>query len=220
VAFWVTIIIHRPMDDEYNPECQARKSRSRCLGHSKAEKAESHDRIVQTAAARFREAGVEGVGVADLMQQAGLTHGGFYRHFASRDALVAEAIERALSEGARAIDAVANREGASLAALVDAYLSDAHRDGVATSCAVTTLAADVARCNGRARTAYTRQVGAYLDLLGKLIQGDTPGARRAKAITALSALVGAISMARAVNDEALSHEILRSAAQELKARFA
>lgn len=189
------------------------------MGHSQADKAESHDRIVRVAAARFRENGVDGMGVADLMRDAGLTHGGFYRHFASRDELVAEAIECALDDGARAVDAVAKLRESPLAALVDAYLSMAHRDDLATSCAVTTLAADVARCNDQARSAYTRQVRAYLELLIRLIAGDKRRSRRTKAIAALSTLVGAVSMARAVNDEKLSREILKSAADELKAQL-
>jgi TetR/AcrR family transcriptional repressor of nem operon len=189
------------------------------VGHSRAAKAESHDRIVQVAATRFRENGVEGVGVADLMKDAGLTHGGFYRHFASRDELVAEGIEHALNEGARAVAAVAQVQECPLDALVDAYLSPAHRDALATSCAVTTLAADVARANQKARSAYTRQVGIYLGLLTKLISDSTPKARRRKALAALSTLVGAVSMARAVNDDKLSREILTSVAEELKAAF-
>jgi TetR/AcrR family transcriptional repressor of nem operon len=171
------------------------------------------------AAARFREAGVDGIGVADLMKDAGLTHGGFYRHFDSRDELVAEAIERALRDGGRVVEAVANSKQFPLATLVDAYLSTAHRDGLATSCAVTTLAGDVARSNDRARSAYTLQVGTYLELLIKLIPGNRQRSRRIKAIAALSTLVGAVSMARAVNDERLSREILQSAADELKAQL-
>ncbi len=106
-----------------------------------------------------------------------------------------------------------------MAALVDAYLSTTHRDELATSCAVTTLAADVARSNDRARSAYTRQVGMYLDLIAKMIVGERQRSRRMKAIAALSTLVGAVSMARAVNDEKLSREIPRSAADELKAQL-
>jgi TetR/AcrR family transcriptional repressor of nem operon len=189
------------------------------MGHSRAVKDQHHERIVQVAAARFREAGVGGVGVADLMKDAGLTHGGFYRHFASRDELVVAAIERALGQGSRAVEAVAKIKGAPLAAVVDGYLSAAHRDALATSCAVTTLAADVARSNDRARSAYTRQVGIYLELLTRLIAGNKQKARRRKAIAALSTLIGALSMARAVNDEELSQEILRSAADELKAQL-
>lgn len=194
------------------------------MGHSKADKAESHDRIVRVASARFREIGVDGIGVADLMKEAGLTHGGFYRHFASRDELVAEAIERALRDGSQgAFDAVASSKlgkQALLFALVDWYLSIGHRDGLATSCAVTSLAADVARSNERARSAYTRQVGAYLELFVKLIDGDKPKARRTKAIAAWTAMVGAVSMARAVNDDKLSREILKTAADDVKARLA
>lgn len=192
------------------------------MGHSKANKAESRDRVVRTAAARFRESGIDGIGVADLMKEAGLTHGGFYRHFASRDELVAEAVERALLDGGRAVQAVENLQqppAAVLALLVDGYLSAAHRDSLATSCAVTTLAGDVARSNERARSAYTQQVGSYLALLTKLIAGEKQKSKRMKAIAALSTLVGAVSMARAVNDEKLSREILKSAADALKAQF-
>lgn len=190
------------------------------MGHSKAEKAKSHQRIVKTAAARFRETGVDGVGVADLMKEAGLTHGGFYKHFGSRDELVAEAVECALRDGGQAVAAIANSKKdrkTVFAALVDAYLSLVHRDGLATSCAVTTMANDVARGNRRARTAYTRQVAIYLEVFGKLIAGTKPKSKRIKAIAALSTLVGAVAMSRAVNDEKLSREILKSAADELKA---
>ncbi|WP_434386653.1 TetR/AcrR family transcriptional regulator [Melittangium boletus] len=190
------------------------------MGHSREDKAESHEHIVRVAAARFREAGVDGVGVAELMKEAGLTHGGFYRHFASREELVAEAVERALSDGsARALSVLTGTARNPLAALVDAYLSAVHRDQLASSCAVTTLAGDVARSNERARAAYTRQVDTYLELLTKHITAGEPGARRTRAIAALATLVGAVSMARAVNDEKLSREILKSAAEELKARL-
>jgi TetR/AcrR family transcriptional repressor of nem operon len=158
------------------------------------------------------------VGVADVMRDAGLTHGGFYRHFESRDELVAEAVERALHDGGQAMAAVAESPVDPLAAVIDAYLSVAHRDNLATSCAVTTLAGDVAHSTPRARAAYTNQVGVYIDLLLRLLPPGNQG--RATAITALSTLVGAVSMARAVNDEALSREILSSAASELKAQLA
>ncbi len=189
------------------------------MGHSKADKAKSHERIVRVAADRFRETGVDGIGVADLMKDAGLTHGGFYRHFDSRDELVAEAVERALQDGSQAVAAIAQIKQAPLNAVIDGYLSLAHRDGIANSCAVTTMAADVARSSERARTAYTQQVGTYLDLLTALIPGEKEKSKRMKAIAALSALVGAVSMARAVNDDKLSREILKSAADELKAQL-
>ena len=128
------------------------------MGHSKASKREHHEAIVGVAASRFREDGIERVGVADLMHDAGLTHGGFYRHFESRDQLVGEAVERALHDGGQAMAAVAESPHDPLAAVIDAYLSISHRDNLGTSCAVTTLAGDVARSNPRARAAYTDQV--------------------------------------------------------------
>jgi TetR/AcrR family transcriptional repressor of nem operon len=189
------------------------------MGHSRANKRAHHEQIVGVAASRFREDGVDRVGVAELMHDAGLTHGGFYRHFESRDELVSEAVERALHDGGQAMAAVAESPDDPLAAVIDAYLSVAHRDGLGTSCAVTTLAADVARSNPRARAAYTRQVGVYIEMLVRLLPPGPGDQRRATAITALSTLVGAVSMARAVNDEALSRKILASAASERKAQL-
>ena len=190
------------------------------MGHSRANKRKHHEQIVGVAASRFREDGVDRVGVADLMHDAGLTHGGFYRHFESRDELVAEAVERALHDGGQAMAAVAESPQDPLGAVIDAYLSTSHRDNLRTSCAVTTLATDVARSNPRARAAYTRQVGVYIDMLVGLLPPGSDAPRRAAAIAALSTLVGAVSMARAVDDEALSDEILASAATELKAQLA
>jgi len=189
------------------------------MGHSRASKREHHEAIVGVAASRFREDGIERVGVADLMHDAGLTHGGFYRHFESRDQLVAEAVERALHDGGQAMAAVAESPHDPLAAVIDAYLSLSHRDNLATSCAVTTLAGDVARSHPRARGAYTDQVRIYIDMLMRLLPQGSSDRSRATAITALSTLVGAVSMARAVNDEALSREILASASSELKAQL-
>jgi TetR/AcrR family transcriptional repressor of nem operon len=189
------------------------------MGHSRADKRKHHDKIVGRAASRFREDGVDRVGVAEVMRDAGMTHGGFYRHFESRDQLVAEAVERALHDGGQAMAAVAESPRDPLAAVIDAYLSVAHRDNLGTSCAVTTLAGDVARSNPRARAAYTDQVGVYIEMLERLLPPGTRGGDRAAAITTLSTLVGAVSMARAVNDEALSREILASVAAELKAQL-
>ena len=136
------------------------------MGSSQADKAASHQRIVTAAAARIRRAGVDGLSVADLMREAGLTHGGFYRHFGSRDNLVAEAVEAALTHGSRRAEAAARQGGPeALAATIDSYLSLLHRDKPETGCAVAALPADIARGGQRARAAYTAQVRRYLDLL-------------------------------------------------------
>jgi TetR/AcrR family transcriptional repressor of nem operon len=187
------------------------------MGHSKADKAESHERIVQIAAARFREAGLDGIGVADLMKEAGLTHGGFYRHFDSRDQLVAEAVEHAQAQGAQRLGRVVARSGGeAFAAVVEAYLNRAHVDHPGSGCALVALAADVARSGSPARAAYTRQVRQYLDLFAALLAHRGPQAGR-RAVAILSALVGALALARAVDDDALSTEILASVAAEVKA---
>ena len=187
------------------------------MGHSKADKAESHERIVKIAAARFREAGIDGIGVADLMKEAGLTHGGFYRHFASRDELVAEAVESALAQGAQRLGRVVARSGdQAFGAVVDAYLNKDHVDRRSSGCALVALASDVVRSGSRTRAAYTRQVESYLGMFADLLQSRSAEARR-RAVTVLSALVGALALARAVDDEALSTEILESVAAELKA---
>jgi TetR/AcrR family transcriptional repressor of nem operon len=193
------------------------------MGHSKTDKQRSRERIVKTAAKAFRERGVEGIGLADLMKAAGLTHGGFYGHFASRDELIAEAVELALGEGGGAMASIVEGKSSrktALAQLIDAYLSLAHRDQLGTSCAVATMANDVSRSGARCRSAYTRQVGRYLDLLVGLIATEERKSRRARAMAALSTLVGAVSMARAVNDEKLSRELLKAAADELKKQLA
>jgi TetR/AcrR family transcriptional repressor of nem operon len=189
------------------------------MGHSKAEKAETHDRIVAMASALFRELGVNGISVADLMQSAGLTQGGFYRHFASRDELVAEAVERALADGSAAADVIATKPTSTIGTLVDGYLSPFHRDHIASGCAVTALATDAARSGERVQRAYTRQVLHYVDLISDLIAHLPKKKRRAFALEALATMVGAVSMARAVNDEALSNEILKTAAAALKSRL-
>ena len=191
------------------------------MGTSQADKAASHERIVNIAAARMRRDGVNGVGVAELMQEAGLTHGGFYRHFSSRDDLVAEAVESALAQGSeRAMSAAARGGTQAFTAIVDGYLSVVHRDRPESGCAVAGLAEDVSRTDDRARAAYGRQVEKYLDVLAGLTPSADPAADpaagRRQAYLVLSALVGAVAMARAVGDGDLSEEILAETAAALK----
>jgi TetR/AcrR family transcriptional repressor of nem operon len=182
------------------------------VGSSQADKAASHERIVKTASRRMRRDGLDSVSVAELMNEAGLTHGGFYRHFDSRDDLVAEAIDTALAQGSERIQAAATLGGPeALAAIIDGYLSRLHRDKPETGCAVAALPTDIARTNARVRTAYARQVRSYIELLAEL----TPGRDSDEAHLILAALVGALVLARAVDDRGMSDEILHSAAQAL-----
>lgn len=192
------------------------------MANSQTDKALNHTRIVESASVRFRQDGIGGVGVANLMKEVGMTHGGFYRHFTSRDELVAEAVECAFAEGRGVLARVASPDQPSadaFGALVDGYLSASHRDELSTSCALTTLSTDVARSGSAARSAYSKQVEAYVGRLASLVATEKVGERRAGAIAVLSLLIGALAMARATNDADLSEEILRSAAAQAKRHF-
>jgi len=177
------------------------------MGHSQEEKEKNHRQIVEIAAARMRESGTEGPGVAEIMKAAGLTHGGFYKHFDSRDDLVAEAVEAAIAQGEAGYRSATEGAADPLAAFVDWYLSDHHRDNPGSGCPVVALGADAARADPRVRTAYRNQVERYIAHLEELI-GDNEDARR-QAIAAVSSMVGAMLISRAVDNPELSDEILR-----------
>ena len=187
------------------------------MGTSQAAKAASHDRILDIAAARIRRDGIDRLAVAELMKEAGLTHGGFYRHFDSREQLVAEATQRALSQGSEWTIASGKLGGQrGFTALVDGYLSAWHRDHPEAGCGVAGVAADAARAGGPARGSYTRQVKECLAVIADLTGNPDRQAGEREAVLTLSALVGAISMARAVDDPDLSEQILTNAAAALK----
>jgi len=189
------------------------------VGHSQADKEASHRRIVEITSARLRAEGLDKPPIGELMREAGLTHGGFYKHFGSREELVDEAIVRALWDGARRIsDAAGLRRAAGedpFTGLVAAYLSHQHRDELASSCALATLGADVARSSARTRAAYGNQVESYLRVIEGLVDEPDRPARRRRAMLVLSALVGAVTMARAVADPELSAELLELVGQAL-----
>lgn len=185
------------------------------MGHSQARKQQTRDQIVKTAAKRFRESGVEGVSIANLMKEAGLTHGGFYKHFESRDDLVTEALACALDESAQRQQATPEL---SFERFVQSYLSPAHRDAVGEGCAMAALVNDMARSRDDARTLYTEHLKKTLGKVSDLIGGEDAQAR-AKAIVIFSALSGALGIARALNDEALSAEVLTQVSDYLIEQF-
>ncbi|HTI00745.1 MAG TPA: TetR/AcrR family transcriptional regulator [Acidisoma sp.] len=192
------------------------------MGRSQAAKAETHDRIVQIASERLRAEGLAGVSVAELMKEAGLTVGGFYKHFATREDLVAEAV--AAGQGnwqARMAQAASEAEKPQIGELIDRYLSPKHRDAPEAGCLAATLVGEIARSGKQTRASFTEGLAKSFNLLvDRLRAAGTTGddaALRAKAITVYSALIGAIGMARAVDDPALSLEIMESAAAQIKA---
>ena len=187
------------------------------MGHSRADKNKTHKRIVKIAARRFREEGLAGVGIAELMKEAGLTVGGFYKHFNSRDDLVAEAVSSAFGTWKRQKDATASGgPPLTYVKLIDNYLNEAHRDDPGTGCAFSALAPEIARSDRRTRALTTEQVRNDIQLIAGLIPGRDAHAARSQAILTFSALVGAMSLARTVSDEVLSREILKTVAELLK----
>ncbi|MGW5479515.1 TetR/AcrR family transcriptional regulator [Streptomyces sp. NPDC004008] len=167
------------------------------------------------AARRVRAEGVTRPGVAELMKEAGLTHGGFYRHFASRDDLIGQAVALALAEGSAKMRRAARKNAREpRRGLVDSYLSKQHRDAPATGCALIALGAAAGRGDQRFKEGYEKQVRTYLDLIAG--PDGTFEEARAEAMLILSALVGALLMSRAVADPGLSDELLSHVAGELE----
>ena len=187
------------------------------MGYSKAQKKKTHERIIAIASKNFREKGLAGFGIAELMKEAGLTVGGFYKHFDSRDELVAEALSDAFGVWQRQKEAAeATAQPLTFAKLIDDYLSDVHRRNPGAGCAFSALAPEIARSDKRTRALTSEQVMKDLELLVGLLPGKDKRAARPRAILTFSALVGAMSLARAVSDEVLSREILKTVADLLK----
>jgi TetR/AcrR family transcriptional repressor of nem operon len=185
------------------------------MGHSQAEKAATRARVLQLASRKVRTEGVTRPGVAELMKEAGLTHGGFYKHFASRDDLIAQAAALALAEGTIKMQRSARKnEQDPRAGLIDAYLAKQHRDTPDTGCALVSLGASAGRGGQDFKEAYEKQVRTYLELIAGL--DDDSEDARAEAMLTLSALVGAVLMSRAVTDQNFSDELLQTVAERLR----
>ncbi len=173
---------------------------------SREKAAENRQRIVDTAARLFRENGFDGVGVDTIMRAAGLTHGGFYGHFKSKDDLAAEATALAMERSSER-----QERFASLEDLVTDYLSERHRANRANGCAIAALGADIAREGDNVRRGLTGHVRAQIGRIASLLRGGTAASRRRRALATLSGMVGALTLARAVNDPVLSKQILAAA---------
>lgn len=182
-----------------------------------AAKEASHERIVAVAARAIRKTGYDGTGVADIMKQAGLTHGGFYAHFPSRDAMLAEAADRAGAESvAAAADVVARAApDQGLAAMLQAYLSPSHVAHPEFGCPVAALGSEMPRQAPEVRRAATRRIKEMVDLVARQSPDwGTPGAHE-KALVTVATLVGAVMLARAVDETGLSEAIRQAALAHL-----
>lgn len=182
-----------------------------------AAKEASHERIVAVAARAIRQTGYDGTGVADIMKQAGLTHGAFYAHFASRDAMLAEAADRAGAESvAKAAEVVAEAPPAqALAAMLRAYLSSAHIDHPEAGCPVAALASEMPRQAPEVRRVATRRIKEMVDLVARQSPDwGQPGAHE-QALFTVATMVGAVMLARAVDEPGLSDAICQAALAHL-----
>jgi TetR/AcrR family transcriptional regulator, transcriptional repressor for nem operon len=180
------------------------------MRYSKEHKQETHSRIVKKASVRLREKGAHGIGVADLMKEAGLTHGGFYAHFDSREALVIEAFTYASSRSREYWRKIAEQTPPEkrLALIVDTYLDSAHRDDPGHGCAIASLGADIARESPKTRKAFSAELDHMIDLIADQIQGVPRKAARKQATATLATIVGALVMARIAGSGEFSDEIM------------
>ncbi|MGE5147488.1 MAG: TetR family transcriptional regulator [Candidatus Eiseniibacteriota bacterium] len=180
---------------------------------SREEAAETRQRIVDTAAAEFCRQGINNTGLSDLMAAAGLTHGGFYRHFKSKGQLVVEACAAA----ARTMCATMSHgtKPPGLAAILKGYLSAKHRDSRSEGCLFAALGSELARADDATRDAATKEFERLLDVVAAQFDGVPRGEARRQALFTLCAMIGAMTMARVVTDKKLSDAILRETKKHL-----
>jgi TetR/AcrR family transcriptional regulator, transcriptional repressor for nem operon len=185
------------------------------MGHSQAEKAQSRERILRKAADAVRDTGLESVSVGKLMRSVDLTHGGFYNHFGSRSDLLAQALERALVEGAKSATASMRPGDAprSYETRVRGYVSRAHRDARTSGCAIAALASDVARADAASRAVMSAHIDDFVAQLAHSLHSEDEGDAR----LAASAMVGAVLLARVQTDPKKSDALLKSVRDRLLA---
>ncbi|MGN7733184.1 TetR/AcrR family transcriptional regulator [Ensifer sp. 22564] len=185
---------------------------------SRAQAEENRRTVIDVASRLFRERGFDGIGLNDLMKGAGLTQGGFYKQFESKDDLIAQASSKALESGvANWARVVSKAAGKPLRALLRFYLSDAHRHEKADGCALAALAPEAARRSPALRQAFEAGINSHLDILDGVVPPEPGKEVRDQSIFALSTMVGALVLSRAVDDEQLSNRFLKAAAESLLA---
>ena len=183
---------------------------------SKAETAETRHRIVETAAREFRRNGVHATGLADVMAAAGLTHGGFYRHFQSKDQLVAEAYAAGMNSIVARADAAASQsESNGLDAIIESYLAAAHRDDRAGGCPLAGSGSELARADNETRATVSEGILRFVDVLARRARRRNSELAKSDALFVLSALVGAVTLSRIMTDPDLSDAILSETKRHL-----
>lgn len=187
---------------------------------SRAKAEENRRAVVKEAAKLFREHGIDGVALSGIMAAVGLTQGGFYKQFGSKDDLAVEACEQAMTANIDTLNSLINtNNGDVMAAVIDRYLSPEHRDNPAGGCAIAALVADVARREGPIRRSFEDGIRGYLEVIESALSDCNEDAQEeVDAVAILSTMVGALMLSRAVEDEHLSQRILEAAADALPGR--
>ncbi|MBR1152079.1 TetR/AcrR family transcriptional regulator [Bradyrhizobium sp. JYMT SZCCT0428] len=192
------------------------------MRYSKEHKQETHARIVKKASVRLREKGAHGIGVADLMKEAGLTHGGFYAHFDSREALVIEAFAYAMDRSTERWRKVADETPPDkrLATIVENYLTPVHRDDPGHGCAIPTLGAEIARESAKTRKAFAAKLEAMVDMMADQILDVPRKSARKQAVAALATMMGTLVLSRIAGNGEFSDEILAAGREAVLGRAA
>jgi TetR/AcrR family transcriptional repressor of nem operon len=192
------------------------------MRYSKEHKLETHARIVKKASVRLREKGAHGIGVADLMKDAGLTHGGFYAHFDSREALVIEAFAYAMDRSTDRWRQLAGQAAPDqrLSTIVDAYLSPQHRDNPGHGCAVPALSAEIARESPKTRKAFAGKLDQMIGMMAEQFPGAPGKAARKQAMAALATMMGTLVLARVAGNGELSEDLLSAGRDAVLGRAA
>jgi TetR/AcrR family transcriptional repressor of nem operon len=192
------------------------------MRYSKEHKQETHARIVKKASVRLREKGAHGIGVADLMKEAGLTHGGFYAHFDSREALVIEAFADAMDRSTERWRKIAEDTPPEkrLATIVETYLTPLHRDDPGHGCAVPTLGAEIARESPKTRKAFAAKLEQMIDVMADQVLDVPRKTARKQAVAALATMMGTLVLSRIAGTGEFSDEILAAGREAVVGRAA
>jgi TetR/AcrR family transcriptional regulator, transcriptional repressor for nem operon len=184
---------------------------------SRTQAAENRETVINVASRLFREHGFDGIGLKDLMKGAGLTQGGFYKQFASKEDLAAQASRRALESAfTRWSAAISAKPEDPLGAVMAFYLSMGHREKKMDGCPLVALASDAARQGSEVKASFEAGIKAHLEVLSRLVAETEDSEAKGKAMAVLSMMVGAVTLSRAVNDPDLAQAFLDAAAEQIR----
>jgi TetR/AcrR family transcriptional repressor of nem operon len=191
------------------------------MRYSESHKEETRKRVLKAAASAVRAKGPDGVGVAEIMAEVGLTHGGFYAHFPNKEALVAAAIGEAFDQSRRRFGRLTEGMSAeqALSAFVDAYVSVEHRNNPQRGCPIATLSSDLPRQGPAVRTAFDAGVTGLIARLAGWLPQMEARERAGLATSLLAEMAGAVSLSRAISDDALAERLLEDSRDRIKARM-